>query len=97
MIAGANLEQQLQTILSRLLQDRFGNRDAPQVTVTDGTGICDDGTLYGAIEIRIRKRDGDMALLHRQSLDGIRDTQALKNAVAAALSQVLANHANWPH
>ena len=48
------------------------------------------------VEIRIRTRDTKMELLHTQSLDGIKDETALRDAFAEGLSKVLANHDNWP-
>lgn len=91
-----SLEQQLMVILSRLRQDRFGGRDAPEVALVDGATVDANGALVGTVEIRIRKHDGEMALLHTQSLDGVSDEQTLKDTFATALSKVLANHANWP-
>lgn len=96
MTESQNLEQQLMVILSRLDQDRFGGRDAPEVSLVDGVKVDANGALIGTVEIRIRKSDGEMALLHTLSLDGISDERKLKDAFATALSTALSNHANWP-
>ena len=86
----------LKRMLAQLRTDRFGGRDAPVVTLADGTDVGDDGVLHGALEVHIACRNGEMALIHSEPLDGIADADALRDALAAALSKVLANHTAWP-
>ena len=89
---GATLEQ----MLSQIKMDRFGGRDAPVVTLADGTDIDSDGVLHGALDVHINCRNGETALIHREPLDGIADGDGLRDALAEALSKVLANHTSWP-
>ena len=96
MTGAESIEQELRVILSRIRQDQFGGRDAPEVTLVDGSGVGDDGRLRGAFEVRICSRRGDKVLLHTEPLDGISNVRALRDTFASALSKVLANHGNWP-
>ena len=91
-----DVETHLKVILSRIRQDQFGGRDAPEVGLVDGTGMDENGVMRGSFEVRIRTRNGDKALLHTQSLDGISDQAGLEDAFATGLSKVLAVHNNWP-
>src|SRR3546814_522698 len=90
------IEVQLTRILSHIRQDYFGGRNAPEVRLRDGTKAREDGALIGGFDVVVRTRSGETALLHTQSLEGVADEKTLKDAFAAALSIVLANHAKWP-
>lgn len=91
-----NLSAALDTILGQIKQDSFGGRDAPIVSVSEGGGVGADGKLRGTILVDILKRDGTMARLHEESLDGIDSIRGLKDVVAETLSKVLASHSKWP-
>jgi len=86
----------LERIIGHIEQDSFGGRDAPVVSLKDGTHVDEDGVLHGALQIHIAKRNGEVALLHQESLDGISDEQSLKDAFAFSLSTILSKHSSWP-
>lgn len=86
----------LKRILSQIKTDSFGGRDAPVVSLAEGTEIDGKGVLHGALEVHIARRSGTMVLIHRETLDGIADETGMRNAVAEALSTVLGNHDDWP-
>ena len=86
----------LQRILTHIEQDKFGGRDAPVISLEDGTHVDADGVLFGALEIKISRRNGEVALLHREPLDGISDEIALRDAFATSLSTILSKHSSWP-
>lgn len=88
--------QTLEHILNQIKQDSFGGREAPVTSLKDGTHVDDGGNLQGALLVHIKRRSGEIALLHEQTLDGIRDETALKDAFANSLSIVLSNHSKWP-
>lgn len=92
----ADLQQSLEHIMSQICQDKFGGRDAPVVTLSEGTGVGVDGRLHGSLIVEIGRRDGSMARLHEQPLDGIDSEAGLKDAFAQTLSTVLAKHTSWP-
>lgn len=92
----ADVIARLKRILSQIKTDSFGGRDAPVVSLAEGTEIDGAGVLRGALEVHIARRSGAMVLIHRESLDGIADEAGVRDAVAEALSTVLGNHDGWP-
>lgn len=88
--------QALEEMLSRLKMDQFGGRDAPVVSLASDTGVDNNGILQGALEIRILRKNGELALIHTEQLRDISGEAALRDALSDALSKVLSVHDTWP-
>jgi len=96
MSSTMDLMQALEEMLSRLKMDQFGGRDAPVVSLAAGTGVDTNGVLHGALEVHILRKDGALALIHTEQLNGVSDEPALRDALSDALSKVLSVHDTWP-
>lgn len=96
-IMGMDIQVTLDDILSKIgLDETYGGRESPYIVLDEGTSTDSKGVLFGAMKVLIRKRNGDIATLHRQSLDGIADEKELKDRIAESLSTVLSQHDKWP-
>lgn len=83
-------------VLTRLRQDQFGRRAAPTVSLSPDTVDIPGGGLRGAIEVRIKTRNGDQQLIHREPFDNVVTREEVDDVFARALSVVLMNHSDWP-
>jgi hypothetical protein len=92
----SDLENSLVSIIEKIKQDSFGGRDAPVVFISDDLEIQAGCIKSGSIIVKIQCKNGEMALLHEQPLEGITNDSELKNAFSEALSKVLASHSEWP-
>jgi hypothetical protein len=86
----------LERALSHLAQENFGRRAGPVVALSNDTHEELDGSLTGALEVRIRKRNGESPLIQRQSFIGLSSTSEVDDLLARTLSVLLMNHADWP-
>lgn len=96
MGSGGDLKQVLDDMLTQLSLDQFGGRDAPVVTLSDDTAVDADGVLQGELRIHIRRASGESALIHTEPLEDVTTEVELRDAMAEALSKVLAVHDKWP-
>jgi hypothetical protein len=86
----------LDTVLGRIQQESFGRRDAPQVTRSSDTVEDSDGAISGALEIRIRTRNGETPLIQREPFFKLKSRENVDDLLGEALSVLLMNHAEWP-
>jgi hypothetical protein len=86
----------LGTVLGRIQQESFGRRDAPQVTLSSDTAEDSEGALTGALEIRIRTRNGDTPLIQREAFSKLKSRRDVDDLLGQTLSVLLMNHAEWP-
>jgi hypothetical protein len=86
----------LETALRHIAQQSFGRRDAPQVSLSSDTRDEPDGSLTGAIEIRIHTRNGDNPLIQSEPFSRVRSRDDVDDLLARTLSVLLMNHTSWP-
>ncbi len=86
----------MDTVLTRLQQDQYGRRAAPTVSLSPDTADLPGGGLRGTIEVRIRTRDGDERVIHREPFDNVVTNEQVDDVFARTLSVVLMNHSDWP-
>lgn len=87
----------LDGILSKIaLDETYGGRSSPFIVLSEETAIDSTGALVGRMEVHITKRNGEIAVLNTQSLDGISNPKELKDRIANSLSVVLSQHDKWP-
>jgi hypothetical protein len=86
----------LDTVLSRIAQESFGRRDAPQVSLSPETAEDADGAVSGALEVRIRTRAGEHPVIQRDEFRSLKSRQDVDDMLANSLSVLLMNHAEWP-
>jgi hypothetical protein len=91
-----NARDHLDTALRHIAQESFGRRDAPRVTLSPDTRQQADGSLTGALEVRIRTRNGDEPLIHREMFTGLSSKTEIDDLLARTLSVLLMNHVDWP-
>lgn len=90
------LKNELNIILEQIKQDRFGSKNAPIVSLSKDIVIESKKILVGTLDVKLKKRNGDVELIHQQSLAGVSNVTELHSVVSEALSKVLAAHYNWP-
>jgi hypothetical protein len=86
----------LTSVLGHIQQESFGRRDAPQVRLSPDTHDDADGAVSGALEIRIRTRNGDEPLIQREAFEGLKSKAEVDDLLARTLSVLLMNHMDWP-
>ena len=86
----------VQQVLARIAQDKFGQRDAPIVSLSADTRAVEDEGLSGALEVHIRRRTGEVELIHAEPFSRLQSQTDVDDVFARALSVVLMNHAKWP-
>jgi hypothetical protein len=86
----------VQQILGRISQDKFGQRDAPVISLSKDTYELPGGELAGAVEVHIRTRDGNAPLIHAERFSNLRTRDEVDSLIARTLSVVLMKHAEWP-
>jgi hypothetical protein len=91
----SSLVERLRRKIEQIASDRWGEKQAPLVRLADVAE--DERGLSGAIEVLLRRRDGELFLFHRESLDGVATPEAADDRLAEALSLVLARHPKWPN
>ena len=79
----------LDAALDRIGQESFGRRDAPQVSLSDDTTEDVDGSISGALEIRIRTRTGEMPLIQRDEFSKLRSREDVDDMLGRSLSVLL--------
>lgn len=92
----AEAKQHLERALAHIAQENFGRRAGPVVTLSNDTREDADGSLTGALEIRIRRRNGESPLIQRESFTGLNSRSEVDDLLARTLSVLLMNHADWP-
>ena len=88
--------QHLERALAQIALEDFGRRSGPVVTLSSDTREEADGSLTGALEIRIRTRNGESPLIQRESFAGLKSRLEVDDLLARTLSVLLMNHADWP-
>ena len=88
--------QHLERALAQIAQENFGRRSGPVVTLSSDTREEADGSLSGALEIRIRIRSGESPLIQRESFTGLTSRSEVDDLLARTLSVLLMNHTDWP-
>ncbi|MCZ7594390.1 MAG: hypothetical protein M5U16_05315 [Hyphomicrobium sp.] len=86
----------LDTVLSRIEEESFGQRDAPRVSLSGDTRQDGDGGWSGVLEVRIHTRSGDMPIIQREPFAGVQSREEVDDLLARLLSVLLMNHAEWP-
>lgn len=85
----------IESILTRIAQDRFGQRNAPTLRLSADTRESGPG-LSGAMEVFIHKGAGEEVLIHRESFAEVRTRDEVDDVFARTLSVVLMKHPSWP-
>lgn len=91
-----DLRAYLDTALLHIGQESFGRRDAPQVRLSPETHENIDGSLTGALEVRIRTRKGDEPVIQRETFEDLKSKTDVDDLLARTLSVLLMNHMDWP-
>ncbi|MFN3656982.1 MAG: acyltransferase [Pseudolabrys sp.] len=86
----------LDMVVARIAQDSFGQRAGPIVTLSEDTAEAPGIGVSGSVEVRIARRDGTPALLHREAFMGLKSRDDVDDLFARVLSVVLMNHTDWP-
>jgi hypothetical protein len=86
----------LERALSHIAQDNFGRRAGPVVTLSSDTHREADGSLTGALEVRVRRRNGESPLIQRESFTALNSRSEVDDLLARTLSVLLMNHPDWP-
>jgi len=86
----------LTSALSHIAQESFGRRAAPVVTLSSDTHQEADGSLTGALEIRILTRGGEQPLIQRATFTKLSSKSEVDDLLGCTLSVLLMNHADWP-
>jgi len=89
-------KQYLERALSYIAQENFGRRAGPVVTLSSDAHQEADGSLTGALEVRIRKRDGESPVIQRESFTALSSRSEVDDLLARTLSVLLMNHPAWP-
>lgn len=91
-----NARDHLDAALRYIAQESFGRRDAPRVTLSPDTHQESDGSVTGALEVRIRTRSGEELLIQREGFTGLKSKVEVDDLLARTLSVLLMNHPDWP-
>jgi hypothetical protein len=86
----------LDRALAHIAQENFGRRVAPVVTLSSDTHQEANGSLNGALEIRICTLNGEKRLIQRETFIGLNSKTEIDDLLARTLSVLLMNHADWP-
>ncbi len=91
-----SLRHHLMAKISQIETDRWGDRHAPVVRLSDE--VKEDtaaGFTSGAIEVWTPRRNGELVLFLTVPLNGVRDINAADDCLAEAISKALAQHGRW--
>jgi hypothetical protein len=92
----SEVREYLSKALSYIEQESFGRRDAPRVRLSPDTYEDGVGAVSGTLEVSIRTRSNDEALIQREAFDGLKSKTDVDDMLARALSVLLMNHSEWP-
>ena len=90
------LKGYVEEVLNRIAHDRFGQRDAPEFSLSADTRELPHEGLTGTLEVHIRTRTGESPLIHAESFAGLKSRDEVDDLFGRVLSVVLMRHPSWP-